>query len=196
MSDNQVSALLQRAQAGDAAAFERLVEPHIPRMYNYIARMTGDPAEADDLMQDALLRAYRALGSFRGGATFQTWLYRIATNICVDALRRRRRQGARTFSLDDPLDVAQGQVTRDVADHASDPQQLAEVGELQEEVVKAIGELSPKLRSVVVLFDLEGLTYEQIAQALGLPLGTVKSRLFNARVRLRELLKPYVEEHA
>ncbi len=196
MSDNQVSALLQRAQAGDAAAFERLVEPHIPRMYNYIARMTGDPAEADDLMQDALLRAYRALGSFRGGATFQTWLYRIATNICVDALRRRRRQGARTFSLDDPLDVAEGQVTRDVADHASDPQQLAEVGELQEEVVKAIGELSPKLRSVVVLFDLEGLTYEQIAQALGLPLGTVKSRLFNARVRLRELLKPYVEEHA
>jgi RNA polymerase sigma-70 factor (ECF subfamily) len=165
-------------------------------MYNYIARMTGDPAEAEDLTQDALLRAYRALGSFRGGATFQTWLYRIATNICVDSLRRRRRQGSRTFSLDDPLDVEQGQITRDVADHAGDPQELAEVSELRDEVGKAIGDLSPKLRSVVVLFDLEGLTYEEIAQALGLPLGTVKSRLFNARVRLRELLKPYVEEHA
>lgn len=196
MSDNQVSALLQRAQAGDAAAFERLVEPHLPRMYNYIARMTGDPAEAEDLTQDAILRAHRALGSFRGGATFQTWLYRIATNICVDALRRQRRQGARTYSLDDPLDLEQGQITRDVADRANDPQELAEADELRDEVTRAISELSPKLRAVVVLFDLQGLSYEEIAQTLRLPLGTVKSRLFNARARLRELLRPYIEEPA
>lgn len=196
MSDNQVTALLSRAQAGDAAAFEQLVQPHMPRMYNYIARMTGDPIEAEDLTQDAILRAHRAIGSFRGGATFQTWLYRIATNICVDALRRQRRRGGRTRSLDDPLEADEGQITRDVADHTNDPQELAQVDELRQEVGRAIAELSPKLRSVVVLFDLRGLTYEEIANTLNLPLGTVKSRLFNARARLRDLLRPYVEEPA
>ncbi len=196
MSDNQVTALLSRAQAGDAAAFEQLVQPHMPRMYNYIARMTGDPIEAEDLTQDAILRAHRAIGSFRGGATFQTWLYRIATNICVDALRRQRRQGGRARSLDDPLEADEGQITRDVADHTNDPQDLAQVDELRQEVGRAIAELSPKLRSVVILFDLQGLTYEEIANTLNLPLGTVKSRLFNARARLRDLLRPYVEEPA
>jgi RNA polymerase sigma-70 factor (ECF subfamily) len=196
MSDNQVAALVQRARAGDAAAFEQLVQPHIPRMYNYIARMTGDPAEAEDLTQDAILRAHRAMGSFRGGATFQTWLYRIATNICVDALRRQRRRGGRISSLDDPLAADEGQITREVADRTADPQELAQVEELRQEVIRAISQLSTKLRSVVILFDLHGLTYEEIARTLNLPLGTVKSRLFNARARLRELLIPYVEDNA
>jgi RNA polymerase sigma-70 factor (ECF subfamily) len=196
MSNNQVSALLQRARAGDVAAFEELVQPHMPRMYNYIARMTGDPAEAEDLTQDAVLRAHKAIGSFRGGATFQTWLYRIATNICVDALRRKRRHEGRTSSLDVPLRADEGEIAREVADRKADPQELAQLAELRGEVTRAIAQLSPKLRSVVVLFDLQGLTYEEIAQALNLPLGTVKSRLFNARSRLRELLRPYVEEPA
>ena len=192
MPSNQVAALLQRARAGDAEAFEQLIEPHVGRLYNYLARMVGDPADAEDLTQDAILRVHRAIGSFRGGATFQTWLYRIATNIAVDALRRRARRSARVSSLDDPLQAEQGLVAREVRDTQRDPQQRAEASELTAEVQKAIDQLSPKLRAVVVLFDLQGLTYDEIAQALALPLGTVKSRLFNARSRLRELLEPYV----
>jgi len=192
MPSNQVAALLERARAGDAEAFEQLIEPHVGRLYNYLARMVGDPFDAEDLTQEVILRAHRAIGSFRGGATFQTWLYRIATNIAVDALRRRGRRSARVSSLDDPLQAEEGAVARDVPDTQRDPQQLAEASELVEEVQKAISELSPKLRAVVVLFDLQGLTYEEISQALRLPLGTVKSRLFNARSRLKQILEPYV----
>jgi RNA polymerase sigma-70 factor (ECF subfamily) len=192
MSGNQVSALLQRARAGDVEAFEQLIEPHVGRLYNYVARMVGDPFDAEDLTQDAVLRAHRAIGSFRGGATFQTWLYRIATNIAVDALRRRGRRNAKVSSLDDPVQAEQGWIAREVRDTQRDPQELAEAAELSESVQRAINQLSPKLRAVVVLFDLQGLTYDQIADTLSLPLGTVKSRLFNARVRLKELLEPYV----
>jgi len=196
MTSNQVAALLQRAQAGDARAFEQLVEPHIARLYNYVARMVGDPSDAEDLTQDAVLRAHRAIGSFRGGATFQTWLYRIATNICVDALRRRSRTAARVTSLDAPVKANEGDLARDIADKQRDPRELAEAAELGEEVQGAIRELSPKLRAVVVLFDLQGLSYDEIAETLDLPLGTVKSRLFNARARLRELLTAYVVDQA
>ncbi len=192
MPSNQVAALVQRARSGDVVAFEQLIEPYVGRLYNYVARMVGEPSDAEDLTQDVLLRAHRAIGSFRGGATFQTWLYRIATNIAVDALRRRGRHRARVSSLDDPWQAEQGAMTREVRDRQRDPQELVEAAELTTEVQQAIAQLSPKLRAVVVLFDIEGLSYEEIAETLQLPLGTVKSRLFNARARLRELLGPYV----
>jgi RNA polymerase sigma-70 factor (ECF subfamily) len=194
MSSNQVATLVQRARAGDVAAFEALIEPHIGRLYSYLARMVGDPFEAEDLTQEAILRAHRAIGSFRGGATFQTWLYRIGTNIAVDALRRRGRLKARVTSLDDPLQAEEGLVAREVRDPQRDPQELAEAAELTGRVQQAIAQLTPKLRAVVLLFDMQGLSYEEIAEALRLPLGTVKSRLFNARSRLKELLEPYVVE--
>jgi RNA polymerase sigma-70 factor (ECF subfamily) len=194
MSSNQVATLVQRARAGDVAAFEALIEPHIGRLYSYLARMVGDPFEAEDLTQEAILRAHRAIGSFRGGATFQTWLYRIGTNIAVDALRRRGRLKARVTSLDDPLQAEEGSVAREVRDPQRDPQELAEAAELTGRVQQAIAQLTPKLRAVVLLFDMQGLSYEEIAEALRLPLGTVKSRLFNARSRLKELLEPYVVE--
>jgi RNA polymerase sigma-70 factor (ECF subfamily) len=155
--------------------------------------MIGDPVEAEDLTQDAILRAHRAINSFRGGATFHTWLYRIATNIALDAIRRRKRYEGRTCSLDDPLRAEEGTIAREIADENGDPAQHVAAEELREEVGRAIRELSPKLRAVVVLFDLQGLSYEEMAEVLHLPLGTVKSRLFNARARLRERLKPYVE---
>ncbi len=196
MATSRVSALLERAQSGDLRAFEELVQPHVGRIYSYVARMVGDPVEAEDLAQEVVLRAHRAINSFRGGATFQTWLYRIATNITVDAIRRRKRQECRVCSLDDPLPGTEGTIAREVPDNQLTPDALVERAELRREVGDAIQELSPKLRAVVVLFDLEGCSYEEIAVALGLPLGTVKSRLFNARARLRDRLKSYVEGYA
>lgn len=192
MPNSQVAALLRRARDGDADAFEQLVEPHLGRLYNYIARLIGDPADAEDLTQEVLLRVHRALGSFRGGASFQTWLYRIATNLVVDAMRQRSRERARVSSLDDPLQAQQGELAREIPDTEREPWERTQAAELSEVVQDAIQSLSPKLRSVVVLFDIQGLTYEEIAETLRVPLGTVKSRLFNARCRLRELLLPYV----
>jgi len=171
-----------------------LVDTYSKRVFNMAYQFAGSFEEAEDLTQDAILRAHRAIRSFRGGATFQTWLYRIATNIAVDALRRRGRHEAKVSSLDDPVQADQGPIAREVPDTQHDPQELAETAELSQQVQKAIEQLSPKLRAVVVLFDLQGLTYEEIADTLRLPLGTVKSRLFNARTRLRELLQPYVAE--
>ncbi|MGQ9733109.1 MAG: sigma-70 family RNA polymerase sigma factor [Candidatus Zipacnadales bacterium] len=193
MSNAQPAALIERARAGDCEAFEQLVEPHIGRIYNYIARMVGNPADAEDLTQEAILRAHRAIGAFRGGATFQTWLYRIATNIAVDALRRRGRQDAKVSSLDDPVRLEENLLEREVAATQRDPHQLVETAELCAEVNRAINQLSPKLRAVIVLFDLQGLSYKEIAKTLRLPLGTIKSRLFNARARLRDLLQPYIK---
>jgi len=193
MAGSQVSALLERAQAGDLRAFEQLVQPHVGRIYSYVARLVNDPVEAEDLAQEVVLRAHRSINSFRGGAAFQTWLYRIATNLTVDAIRRRKRQASRVCSLDDPVPGTDGSMAREVTDPHRTPAESVETEELRQEVSRAIGELSPKLRAVVVLFDLQGCSYEEIAEILHLPLGTVKSRLFNARARLREALKPYVE---
>jgi RNA polymerase sigma-70 factor (ECF subfamily) len=192
MSSHQVSALLDRARSGDVEAFEQLIGPQLGRLHNYLARMVGDAHEAEDLTQEAVLRAHRAIRSFRGGATFQTWLYRIATNIAVDALRKRRRRESRMTSLDAGIPGAESELPWEIADTQRDPQETAEVLELAQRVQAAIDELSPKLKAVVVLFDVQGLSYDEIAETLGLPLGTVKSRLFNARLRLKEQLAPYV----
>jgi len=193
MADN-VPGLVERARTGDSRAFEDLARLHKDRIFNYLLRMVGDRSEAEDLAQEAFLRAFRAMHRFRGGAAFQTWLYRIASNLAVDALRRRKREEARSVSLQEPIGTPDGEVVRELPDALLSPQQRAEQAELQAEVQRAIASLSPKLREVVVMFDLQGLTYEELAQITGVPLGTVKSRLFNARSQLRDRLRAYVQQ--
>ncbi len=193
MADGDV-ALVQRAKQGDVDAFARLAAKYKDKIYNYVARMCGGPSEAEDLTQEVFIRAFVAIRRFRGAATFQTWLYKIATNIALDALRRRRRAGPPAFSLDAPIETDESPVQRELADSSRDPHQTAAVRELQQEVRQAIDGLSEKLRIVVVLFDIQGLSYEEIADILGVPLGTVKSRLFNARMALRPRLTRYMEE--
>ena len=187
-------ALIQRAKQGDVDAFARLAAQYKDRIRNYVARLCGDPPEAEDLTQEVFVRAFVAMRRFRGVAAFQTWLYKIATNIALDALRRRRRAGPAALSLDAPIETEESPVQRELADSSQDPHQTVATRELQHEVQQAITELSDKLRVVIVLFDIQGLTYEEIADVLGVPLGTVKSRLFNARMALRQRLKPYVEQ--
>ncbi|MFQ5810297.1 MAG: sigma-70 family RNA polymerase sigma factor [Armatimonadota bacterium] len=186
--------LVQRAREGDVEAFARLAAQYKDRIYNYVARLCGDRSEAEDLTQEVFIRAFVAMRRFRGTATFQTWLYKIATNIALDALRRRRRAGLPALSLDAPIETEESPVERELANASKDPHETAATRELQHEVHQAITGLSEKLRVVIVLFDIQGLSYEEIADVLGLPLGTVKSRLFNARMALRERLKRYVEQ--
>ncbi len=193
MSDN-VPGLVERARVGDLRAFEDLARLHKDRIFNFVLRMVGDRSEAEDLTQEVFLRAYHAMRRFRGGATFQTWLYRIAGNLAVDALRKRKREAGRSVSLQEPVATAEAELLRDVRDPAPAPEQVAQSTELQQEVRRAIASLSPKLRAVVVMFDIQGLSYEEIAEVIGIPVGTVKSRLFNARCQLRDRLTVYVQQ--
>ena len=186
MSTKAIEKLVKRAQAGDGEAFTVLVGKYKDSIYNYVARMVHDRTEAEDIAQEAFIKAYQALPEFRGTASFQTWLYRIASNLAIDAARRRGRRGS--LSLDEPVNAGDGQMVDQLADEEPGPLAQVESWALQQLVQEAIVELSPKLRAVVVMYDLEGLSYQEVAEILGCPLGTVKSRLFNARNQLQEKL--------
>ena len=185
--DNLMVGLVERAQAGERQAFCTLVESHSDRIYGYLLHMLGDREEAADLAQETFVRAWEALDRFRGGAAFSTWLYRIATNLAIDALRRRKRRG-QCQSLDEPIETRGGEVDRQIADPVRLPDEQLATAQLQAEVWRAVGELSPKLRAVLLMFDFEQFCYEDIARALRVPVGTVKSRLFNARQQVKAKL--------
>jgi RNA polymerase sigma-70 factor, ECF subfamily len=169
--------------------FDSLVWRYKNQIYSYIARVVGAGPEAEDLTQDVFVRAFHSLGRYRGDAAPDTWLYRIATNIIIDRHRKRGRRGE-TVSLDD-----ENETVAELPDlgRAGQPLEMVASAELQREVRAALDSLPVKLRTCVVLFDLEGLTYEEIAAAVGCPVGTVKSRIFNGRAKLRERLAAYVE---
>jgi RNA polymerase sigma-70 factor (ECF subfamily) len=188
-----ISALVEQSRRGDVAAFENLARLYKDKIHSYICRMAGHPSEAEDLTQEVFVRAFQSVAKFRGASSFQTWLYRIATNICVDALRRRKREERHAYSLDEPVTTDDREMDREVPDTGPRPDAALETTELQAEVHRVIAGLSDKLRAVIVLFDLQGLSYEEIAETVGCPVGTVKSRLFNARMQLRDRLKAYVE---
>jgi RNA polymerase sigma-70 factor, ECF subfamily len=173
-------ALVRRFQAGDEAAFDELVERHRARIYGLVCRLVG-VGEAEDLAQDAFVAAYKSLPSFRGDSAFGTWLYRIAIHTCSHHLRRKRPD-----SLE--LDEREPDERRE-----GDPEARAMQRELQGVVRRAINGLPYKLKTVVVLRDMHGMSYEEIAGAVGCPIGTVRSRLHYASQRLATQLRPYVE---
>ena len=181
--------LVERARAGDDRAFEALVDAYKDRIFVYVSRMLPDAAEAEDITQETFVRAYQSLRGFRGASSFQTWLYRIASNLVIDSVRRHRRREEGVISLDAPLDTEEGELSRELADLRRGPEEEATGAAVQKEVRAAIAKISPKLRAVLVMYDIQGMSYQEIAQILGCPLGTVKSRLFNARMQLRELLE-------
>jgi RNA polymerase sigma-70 factor (ECF subfamily) len=168
--------LASRIQAGDGGAFEELYRQHATRLYNLAYRMAGGPAEADDLLQDIFLLVYRKLGSFRGESSLGTWLYRLAMNHCLDALRSRQtRLGQQTDSLDE-----EGAV--EVA--ATPP--LAAVNRMDLE--RAIATLPPACRAAFLLHDVEGFGHNEIGAILGISEGTSKSQVHKARLRIRNYL--------
>lgn len=183
-SQARESDLLRRAQAGDRPAFGQFVLATQDRLYNLLVRIVGDREEARELAQDAYLKALLALPGFRNSAAPYTWLYRIAVNLAIARLRKVRRH--RVFSLDAPhAAVAGGGV------HGDDPGSQALARERQRQVVAALGRLDSEYRAVLVMRDVEGLDYKDISDVLELPLGTVKSRIFRARLALREELSRY-----
>lgn len=174
--------LLRRLQAGEAEAFEELVRAHQHRVFGVALRMLGNAAEAEEIAQDVFLRAHRALPGFRGEAKLSTWLYAIASRLCLTRLAA----GERSF-------IRQGEDSVVRLPHdASGPDALLEQTELDAALHRAIAELPDERRIVVVLRDLEGLSYEEIADALDLPTGTVRSRLHRARLDLKDKLERFL----
>jgi RNA polymerase sigma-70 factor (ECF subfamily) len=172
---------LEAARRGDVRAFNRLVEEYERLAYNIALRTLGRPDEADDATQDAFLAAYRAIGSFRGEA-FKPWLLRIVVNCCYDLLRKRRRQPAESLERleqDDETPILP-------PDPRPGPEGEALSGETGAAIQAALDRLPDEQRAVVVLCDVQGLSYEEAAEPLELAVGTVKSRLSRARARLRD----------
>lgn len=190
---NSDTALVERALNNDLAAFEQLVSRYQNKIIGFVARMLNDADEAEDVAQEVFIKAYRSLDSFRGASSFSTWLYRIATNLCIDRARKRKRSPKSAYSLDEPIDKDdEGSGGRELPDWSAEPQQGVERDELRRQVRQTMAEMPEKLRTVLVMCDLQGMAYEEIAAALDCPIGTVKSRLFHARADLARRLRPYM----
>jgi len=185
-------ALVERALAQDLAAFEQLVARYQNRIMGFVARMLNDREEAEDVTQEVFIKAYRSLDSFRGASSFSTWLYRIAQNLCIDRARKRKRSPQQAYSLDEPIDKDEDRGGREIADFSTEPSLGVEREELRRQVRQTVAEMPEKLRSVLVMCDIQGMAYEDIARVLECPVGTVKSRLFHARADLARRLRPYV----
>lgn len=176
-----IDKLARAAAKGDEDAFAQLVQLHENKVYHLALRMCGNPEDATDVAQEAFLAAWKGLPNFRGEAGFSTWLYRLVNNAAIDHLRKTKKQ-----RFDVSLEGDEGHV--DTPDTSPGPQEAAEGKELQQAVAEGLNQLGEDHRQVLVLREVQQLSYEEIAGTLGLDLGTVKSRLSRARNALRKIL--------
>lgn len=178
--------LVRRAKQGDHEAFGQLIRDNEKRIYTLTLRMTGDREDALDLAQEAFLNAWRGLPAFKGDSSFATWLYRLASNACLDHLRSKKR---RTQALGETLPLDDGEVAPvQIPDTAPTPEQAAEQAEVRRCLARGLAALPDHHRQVLVMRELSGLSYQEIGDTMGLDLGTVKSRLARARKALRKIL--------
>jgi RNA polymerase sigma-70 factor (ECF subfamily) len=181
--------LFQASKNGDVAAFEQLVKRYDGKLFRIAQSVTHNREDSQDAVQEAFLKAYQHLGDFRGDSQFSTWLIRITLNQSLMTLRKLRR--TKEMSLDEDFGTDEDVLPREVIDWAANPEQLYSVSELRNILIKTIEGLRPILRAVFVLQDLEGLSTDQTAEALNLSQSAVKSRLWRARLQLRERLNQY-----
>jgi RNA polymerase sigma-70 factor (ECF subfamily) len=187
--DSDDAALVERCRAGDVAAFEPLVAKYRQRVWRLAYNVLRDREEAWDVAQEAFIRAYQALPSFRGQSAFYTWLYRIVMNVAADRGRSRGAQG-RAFGTERVPEEDWERVLPDPEAGETAPDAVADRREQRRKIMQALDTLSEDHRKIVMLSDLEGLSYREIADTLEIPMGTVMSRLHNARKRLRDALRP------
>lgn len=185
--------LVAEARAGNAEAFSTLVRQYDRYIYRLALNITGNAEDAEDVLQEALLKAYTKLGQFQGGSRFYTWLVRIAVN---EALMKLRKRGSeKTVSLDEPIEGdGQDLIPREVEDWADNPEQRYGKIELERILRETIDKLEPQFRTVFVLRDVENLSTEETADMMGLSVPAVKSRLLRARLKARDLLGQYFKK--
>jgi len=185
-------ALVQAAKQGDVGAFEQLVKRYDRNIFRIAQHITQNREDAEDVVQDAFLKAYENLEQFQGNSKFYTWLVRIAVNEALMKLRRRKT--SKTVSIDEDVETEEGSMPREVADWGPNPEQLYGQSELGEILEKTIQGLPQSFRTVFVLRDIEGLSTEETAEMLNLSVPAVKSRLLRARLQLRERLNRYFKK--
>ena len=186
MTREEEARLVREIRAGDGDAFETLVREHQTRVYNLALRMTGTEEDALEISQETFLKPWRTLGKYRGDCSLGSWLYRIASNLSIDLLRKnKRRQTEKVVSLDDPGEDGR---PLELPDLREEPQTILEREENRRAVWECLEKLPEEQKLILVLRDVNGLSYEEIAASMGLELGTVKSRIFRAREKLANLL--------
>lgn len=195
MSTREERHLIHAAQQGDSRAFDRLVHRYQAQVYRAMTRACANPDLAADVLQEAMIRAFRALPQFRGDSSFATWLYRIARNLCV---RKQQQMTAYpTVSLDQPIgegEDASALIGQMIDFSAENPQQVVLDEELRQKVKEAVDKLPPNLREVLILRDMEDLSNQETAERTGLTVAAVKARLHRARALLRQQLEEYLSD--
>lgn len=181
--------LVERARQGDLGAFEQLMKQYDRKIFRIAQHITQNREDAEDIVQETFLKAFTKLDQFQGNSKFYTWLVRIAVNESLMRLRKLRTN--KTLSMDEEIQTEEGKMPRDFADWGPNPEQQYGQLELAEILQQAAQELSPGFRTVFVLRDMDGLSTEEAAEALGLSVPAVKSRLLRARLQLRERLNQY-----
>ncbi len=183
--------LVARARKGDRPAFAHLVDRHRVSVFNLTLRIVGNREDAEEAAQDVFVRAFRSLDRFRGDARFATWLYRIAVNVSLSSARRSRRDLS-TSSLSEPDDDDDG-LPLQIPDTSANPAERFEQAEFREQVRNLVSALPPIYSAVISMYHIQSLSYDEISEALELPIGTVKARLFRARAALRNLVSRSME---
>ena len=178
--------LIQKSKDGDIKSFELLIENYQKTVYNMAYQYLGNPEDALDASQEALIKIFKSLKSFKGKSSFSTWIYRICVNVYIDELRKRKKTYLDTISS--TITTEDGELEIPIVDKGPLPDELLEKKEIRHEVLKAIDNLTPDYKSVVILRDINGFSYEEISKVLGCSLGTVKSRINRARKSLKNLL--------
>ncbi|HNX93170.1 MAG TPA: sigma-70 family RNA polymerase sigma factor [Syntrophomonas sp.] len=180
--------LVNRTLHGDTYAFEELVKTYQNKVYMLAYRYMGNEDDANDMAQEAFIKAYRSLRSFKGDASFGTWIYRITTNVCLDELRRRKRK-ITPISLDEPLATLDGaEMEREISDQSLAADVIYEKKEFNQNIQLLLDEMKPEHKTVIVLRDIMDLSYEEISSVLDCSIGTVKSRISRARIILQKKL--------
>ena len=192
MSDREIDRqLVVRAQSGDKQAFELLVEKYQRKLARLLSRFIRDPAEVEDVTQEAFIKAYRALPAFRGDSAFYTWLYRIGINTAKNYLMAmgRRAPTSTEIEAEEAEGFEEGEQLRDI----NTPESVLLSNEIAQTVNRTIEALPEELRKAIQMREIEGMSYEDIAQAMDCPIGTVRSRIFRAREAIAEQLRPLLD---
>lgn len=185
MTREQEAQIVRRVLDGDTEAFEKLVLEYEKNVYNLALRMTGNAEDAADMAQEAFIKAYNSLSGYRGDSKFSAWLYRIVSNVCLDFLRSKKRRPTVSLNMENE-DGEEAEL--EIADVTLSPELLLEKKMTRDAVRRGLNSLPPEQRQILLLREIQGLSYEEIGEALSLEAGTVKSRIFRARKKLCEFL--------
>ncbi|HHX18524.1 MAG TPA: sigma-70 family RNA polymerase sigma factor [Clostridium sp.] len=181
------SQLIKEAKSGNVEAFEELIKQNEKKVFNIAYKMMGNYDDANELAQEAFIKAYKSINKFKGDSLFSTWIYRITTNVCLDELRKRKNK--KVISLNEHIKYNDEEIKPQVKDERPGPEKIFEKKETKNLINQCIESLPADYKTVIILRDIEGFTYEEIAKIINCPEGTVKSRISRARKALRDIFK-------